>query len=69
VFQVLHAQELGITRAGFLVDRNDHVVAAVHRLVEQLREKGIDAVLEQANPRQGADMLIVELAKKSDVTC
>jgi nucleotide-binding universal stress UspA family protein len=61
-------QELGITRTGFLTDRNDHVVAALHHLVEQLRDEGIDAVLATGEaPAGGADKPIVQLAQKADV--
>lgn len=42
---VLHVQELGITRAGFLVDANDHLLIALGRTVEQLCNEGIDAEL------------------------
>jgi nucleotide-binding universal stress UspA family protein len=65
---VLHAQELGITRAGFLVDRNDHMLVALRRMVEQLRGEGIDAVLARGETSAGgADKLILELAQKADV--
>ena len=65
---VLHVQELGITRTGFLTDRNDKVVVALHHLVEQLRDEGIDAVLATGEaPAGGADKPIVQLAQKADV--
>jgi nucleotide-binding universal stress UspA family protein len=65
---VLHVQELGITRTGFLTDRNDKVVVALHHLVEQLRDEGIDAVLATGEaPAGGADKSIVQLAQKADV--
>lgn len=65
---VLHVQELGITRAGFLIDRNDHVLVALRRIVEQLREEGTDAELATgAAPAGGADRVIVELARKAHV--
>ena len=65
---VVHVQELWISRAGFLVDRNDRLVAALHQLVEQLRGEGIDAMLATGEaPAGGSDKLIVELAQKADV--
>jgi nucleotide-binding universal stress UspA family protein len=44
------------------------VVVALHHLVEQLRDEGIDAALATGEaPAGGADKPIVELAQKADV--
>src|SRR5690349_23490233 len=65
---VLHVQEVGITRAGFLTDRNDHVLVALDRLVEQMRAERIDAELVTGRtPVGAAHRMILELAEKAGV--
>jgi hypothetical protein len=61
-------QELGITRAGILVDTNDHVLVGLERTVEQLRAEGIDAeLLTGKAPAGGAHRMILELAESAHV--
>jgi nucleotide-binding universal stress UspA family protein len=65
---VLHVQETGITRAGLLADENDHVPAALERVVTQLRDEGIDAELVIGEARDGAAHgAILDLAEQADV--
>jgi nucleotide-binding universal stress UspA family protein len=65
---VLHVQELGITRAGLLVDTNDHVLVSLRDTVVQLRKEGIEAELTTGKaPAGGADRMILELAEEAGV--
>jgi nucleotide-binding universal stress UspA family protein len=65
---VLHVQEMGITRAGFLADVNDQVLVALERLVEQPREEGFDAELSTGKAPDGAAHgVILDLAEEADV--
>lgn len=65
---VLHVQELGITRAGILVDTNDQVLVSLERTVEKLREEGIEAeLLTGKAPAGGAPRMILELAEEARV--
>lgn len=66
---VLHVQERGITRRGFLVDRhNDHVATALRRVVGQLRQEGFDAELRVGRTELGGEhRMILHLAQEAGV--
>ena len=65
---ILHVQETGITRAGFLADVNDHIPAALERVVTQLSNEGIDAELVVGESLDGAaHRTILDLAEEADV--
>ena len=60
-------QERGITRHGFLIDRNDQVLAALGPLVEQLREEGFDTELRTGGTAVGSEhRMILKLAEEAD---
>jgi len=65
---ILHVQETGITRAGFLADVNDHIPVALERVVTQLSNEGIDAELVVRESLDGAaHRTILDLAEEVDV--
>jgi len=65
---ILHVQETGITCAGLLADRNDHIPGSLERVVEQLRAEGIDAELAVGEAPDGAaHRTILDLAEEADV--
>jgi nucleotide-binding universal stress UspA family protein len=66
---VLHVQEMWITRGGLLADSNDQIhVAALKRLVTQLREEGFDAELATGRATDGnVHQVILDLAEEAGI--
>jgi nucleotide-binding universal stress UspA family protein len=65
---ILHVQETGITRAGFLADANDHIPVALERVVTQRSNEAIDAELVVGESLDGAaHRAILDLAEQAEV--
>jgi nucleotide-binding universal stress UspA family protein len=63
---IITVQELGVGRAGILVDSNEAANNALHRTADRLRDEGIDtAVLVSRAPGSGAAREIADLATRA----